>query len=260
MTLDEVFSVGVRFALIASRSSGFVVVSPFPSTYAPTQTRLALVLLLSWVVTAAMPTGLPVPEFGLGLIGPTFTELATGLALGFVFRLGLAASDLLGASIAQAMGLSFASVFDPTLAESRDPLSKIVSLAAMLLMLGSGAYRTVLAYVLESFRLLPPGAAPSPAVAMPLILAWMTRSVDAGIRLALPVIAITLALQITLALIARAAPSLQVFNVGIALTIASGFAILGMGWEPLLDGLHAHFTDVNQVLDGLITQLATAPP
>jgi flagellar biosynthesis protein FliR len=46
------------------------------------------------------------------------------------------------------------------------------------------------------------------------------------VHLALPVIVVTLGVQLALALVARAAPSLQIFNVGFGVLVAAGLCTL----------------------------------
>ena len=106
--------------------------------------------------------------------------------------------------------------------------SRVMTLFSMLLFLGLGAHRVALAYALESFRAVPIGHAVQIGAAAPSFVDFLSQAMDAGVRLSLPVMAVALAVQIALALVARASPSLQVFSVGMGVTVAAGLlAILG---------------------------------
>jgi flagellar biosynthetic protein FliR len=50
--------------------------------------------------------------------------------------------------------------------------------------------------------------------------------VGVGLQLALPLLAVLLMANIALAFVARAAPSMQIFNVGFAVLLATGAAVL----------------------------------
>ncbi|MBX3258171.1 MAG: flagellar biosynthetic protein FliR [Labilithrix sp.] len=215
------------FVLAATRVAGFVVASPFPGRNVPNQAKIGLVLMLAWIARAAQPA---TPDLGLdlALFGLVPGELGIGLVIGFTVRVTFSAAEVLGASFAQATGLTFGQVYDPTLGGEDSVPSRVVTLFSMLLFLGLGAHRVALAYALESFRALPLGHAVAIGAAAPSMVDFLGQAMDAGVRLAVPVMAIALAVQMALALVARASPSLQVFSVGMGVTVAAGLlAILG---------------------------------
>lgn len=219
---------GAAFVLAAARIAGFVVVSPFPGKNVPTKARVGLVLLLAWVAHAVMPPRSGGLGLDLALIGMVPAELGIGLVIGFTVRVTYSAAEILGASFAQAAGMTMGQVYDPSMGTDEPTASRVVTLIAMLLFLALGAHRTALGYTLESFRVLPVGtSALSGAAALPIV-DFVSQAMEAGVRLALPVMAIALAVQITLALVSRASPQLQIFSVGMGITVAAGLlAILG---------------------------------
>src|SRR5262249_45753505 len=99
---------------------------------------------------------------------------------------------------------------------------------AMLLFFAAGAHRVALGYVLASFTAIPLGQSIDVAAATPSLVGFVSDAMSAGVRLSLPVTAVALAVQVTLALVARASPSLQIFSIGMGISVAAGlFAILG---------------------------------
>lgn len=215
------------FVLAATRIAGFIVTSPFPGRNVPNRMKIALVVLLAWIARAAQPA---TPDLGLdlALLGVVPGELGIGVVIGFTVRVTFSAAEVLGASFAQATGLTFGQVYDPTLGTDDPVPSRIVTLFSMLLFLGLGAHRVALAYALESFRALPIGHAVQLGAAAPSFIDFVAQALDAGVRLSMPVMAVALAVQIALALISRASPSLQVFSIGMGVTVAAGLlAILG---------------------------------
>lgn len=215
------------FMLAAARVAGFVVTSPFPGRNVPTKVKIALVLLMAWVGRAAFPGA---PHFGLDLhlLGLVPSELGIGLLMGFTVRITFSAAEVLGTSVAQATGLTMGQVYDPALG-TEDPIpSRMVTLFAMLLFLTLGAHRVAIGYALESFRALPIGQGVSVGAGALSLFAYIEQAMDTGVRLALPVMAVALVVQVALALIARASPSLQVFSVGMGISVAAGLlAIIG---------------------------------
>ena len=237
MIAELVLGLGVAFAFVLSRMAAFVAVSPVPGSWVPARVRVGLALLLA---LSAMPV-VPASRVPLGpaLVAPLFGEVVVGVAVGLVFRIVLAAADLLGAQAAQAMGLTFAAVYDPTQASTVDPLTRLVTLLATVLALRVGAHRVVLGGLLASVQAVPVGAAPNAAAMGPELLDLLAGSVACGLGLALPVVAVCLAVQLAVALVSRAAPSLQIFSVGLAVTLGGGLVVLLAGAEDALAGLAA---------------------
>lgn len=222
---------GAAFMLAVARVAGFIVASPFPGRNVPTKIKIGLVLMLAFVARAAQPaTAIASNDLGLelALLSLVPGELGIGVVMGFTVRVTFAVAEILGASFAQATGLTFGQLFDPALGTEDAVPARIVTLFSMLLFLGIGAHRVAIAYALESFRALPIGYAVELGAAAPSLVDFVGQALDAGVRLSLPVMAVSLAVQLALAFIARASPSLQVFSIGMGVTVAAGLlAILG---------------------------------
>jgi flagellar biosynthetic protein FliR len=222
-----VLSEMAAYVLAVARVAGFVVTSPFPGRNVPNRAKIGLVLMLAWVARSIQPA-----KVGLGLdfalFGLVPGELGLGIVMGFTVRIAFSAAELLGLAFAQGTSLTLGSVFDPALGTDDPVPARLVTLFSMLLFFAVGAHRVALAYALESFRALPIAHATAIGAASPTIVDFVARATEAGVRLALPVVAVGLAVQIALALISRASPSLQIFSVGMGLSVAAGMlTILG---------------------------------
>jgi flagellar biosynthetic protein FliR len=237
----------IAYALVATRMAAFVVTSPFPGPAAPAQVKIGLVLLLA-LAAAPVVGASSVPPFDLRLVPAALAEITVGAAIGFVFRVGTSAADVLGASIAHAMGLSLASSYDPALGTTSDPMARLVTTAAMLAALAVGAHRIVIGAVVASLQAFPIGTAPDLGAVAPALLDWVARAVDCGVGLALPAITVSMAVQLALAMVARAAPSLQVFSVGLSLTLVSGLLVVLTGSGAMLAGIAALLEEAGLVL------------
>jgi flagellar biosynthetic protein FliR len=73
----------------------------------------------------------------------------------------------------------------------------------------------------------------------------------------MPVIAASVALQLVLALLARAAPTMQLFSVGFPVLLLAGLGILVTGLPAMTVGLAEHFGVLGPVLDRLLTTLSS---
>jgi flagellar biosynthetic protein FliR len=240
------------FALVSSRVLGFVVVSPFPGQNVSRTQRASLVVALSWIATSFAPGAGAPGSLDLTLAGRAVVELGCGLVVGMAFRLLFAAAEVLGTLLGQATGLSTPTVFNPSMDAPETVIARAISLASLLVALGAGVHRVAIGALLESFRALPVGTA---TLTDTPLLRLTDLGIDAfvvGVRLATPIVAVALLVQLALALVSRAAPSLQIFNVGLGMLFVTGIVSLMACLDDLLGGVSAHFASLGPFLDEVI--------
>lgn len=250
--LDLITPVLIALALCVSRYAGFVVVSPFPGATAPTTQKIALVVALAWFSISTVDTSRAPTALGLPLVLASLTELACGVVIGFAVRLVMLAADVLASSLAGAVGLSTPTLFDPNTEAQDTPLHRVVSLTATLLALGVGVHRIALAHLVHSMEALPPGGTPSLAAAAGPVVALFVGGFEVGVRLSLPVVGVGLVVQLALGIVARAAPALQIFNVGFGVTIIAGLATLFDSFERISAGLANAFAGTSERLSVVV--------
>jgi len=217
---NVIMAEAAALVLAIARLGGFILVSPFPGKAAPNQVKIGLILLLAWVVRAGQPY-VPTLHLDASLIGLVPCELGIGLLIGFTVRVTYSAAEILGSSFAQATGLTMGSVFDPAMGTDDPVPARVMTLLAMLLFLACGAHRVALSYLLESFHAVPIGMTADISRAAPTFVGFIQQAVEAGVRLSLPVMGVALVVQLALALISRASPSLQVFSIGAGISVAA---------------------------------------
>jgi flagellar biosynthesis protein FliR len=110
--------------------------------------------------------------------------------------------------------------------------------------------------LIESLRVLQVGTHIELARALPVFIEMSSSALLVGVRLALPVVAVSLVLQLTLAMIARAAPSLQIFSVGLALLVLTSLTILTEGIREISAGMLVEIATIGPHLDQLFSRLA----
>ena len=252
-----ILSNALFLGLVASRVSGFVVASPFPGADVPKSVRAGLVCLLTYVSAAAArpPTG--VLKIDAGLFMKAGTELAFGVSIALVLRLFLSAAEVAGELVSQGTGLSSASLLNPTLGVEETALSRVITFFALLLALSSGAHRVVLAYLITSFDAIPVGGDLHVSGATPLIAELAGQSIAVGLRLALPVVGVTLAVQLALAFVSRIAPSLQIFNIGFAILITTGLLTFGASLNDITAWLLEHLAGIAPAMERLLLSVSS---
>ena len=249
------------FLCVLSRISGLVVVAPGPWSVAPQRVRAAFVILLAFVATLSpLGHGSELSERPLTVVLAIVSDFAIGACMGMTVRLVVAVSEVAGEFIAPQLGIGVAQLFDPHQHTSETPVGAIFRHLALLIAVLVGLHRQVLGALLGSFSVIPPGELVDSGRAGGAILALTTQSVEAGIRIALPTVAVLFLVQIALAFIARAAPALQIFSVGFAVTLGVGLLVIV---TSLPDSARLMITEMSHIdgrLQSLVALLAEPPP
>jgi flagellar biosynthetic protein FliR len=249
----------VTMALEGTRIAGAIVVAPLTWTLAPLRARGALVVLLTLtahgqsmaphdVVTHTELTALAIPG-----------EFLVGIALGFVVRLVVASVEVAADVIGPQMGLGAAHLFNPETKAQETPIASLLRYFGILLAVLAGLHRVLVGGLLASFRTLPPGAVTDPSRATSALLAIATESLVAGVRMAIPFIAVLLLTQVALAFVSRAAPAMQVFSIGFAVTLAVGMLVLGLSLPDFARGVEVEASHAEARIESVMVALGGGP-
>lgn len=220
--------------------AAFIAAPIFGAQAVPVQIRLILSLAIGIAalnsVTIVLPPAGIVSFSGIGLVGG---EVVAGLALGFSLQIAYAAAFVGGEVIANAMGLGFASMVDPMSNASTPVVGQFLSILATFLMLSMDGHLMLIQFVIDSYRALPPGGGLMPNSGIH-DLVWFGGSMfGAGVTIALPVAFALILVQIVMAMLARSAPSLNLFSVGLPATLIAGLVLLAMAAPVIADSIAA---------------------
>lgn len=182
---------------------------------------LGVALVLAPVAGAPARAPLVLPEGLFVLAG----EIAVGVAIGFAMRIVFAAVELAGDLIGLQMGLGFAGFVDPGTSAQSPLVGSFLGLLAALVFLALDGHLMVIAAAAASFETVPVGAGLR-GVDAAAVLHWAAQIFALGVQLALPVLVAMLVANLTLGVLARTAPQLNLLAVGFPLTLVLGFALL----------------------------------
>ncbi len=191
---------------------------------APVRILLSLVLgffVASWVPVAAAPAML-----SLAAVLAVLHEVAIGVALGFVLQLAFAIPLIAAEQISGTMGLAIATSIDPASGAQSGALGTFFGLVLSLLFYAIGAHLLWFELLIESYRLLPAGQFAFGAWRAESVVMFMGYGLATAAAIALPVVLVLLLVQVVTGLIARSAPSLNLFALGLPAGVLAGIAAL----------------------------------
>jgi len=186
--------------------------------------RVLLALALTWMIFPLYSWPRLDPLSAVGLL-EVFNQIAIGLLMGLSLQIITAAILLAGQSVSNAMGLSIANMMDPNLGNV-PVIAQFLLILSTLIFLGLGGHAMMLGMVVDSFASLPIGQQLLTEKSWVHFLTWSSMIFLGAVLLALPVMVTLLFINIGLGVATRAAPSLNIFQVGLPAMIIAGFGVL----------------------------------
>ena len=239
-----------------ARILGFLGAAPvFGNNAVPRRIKLVVGLAVTMgvmpVVTATPPEAI---DSWAGIL-ILFQQTLIGIAMGLVLRVVFAALDLMGEIISLQMGLSFATFFDPLAGGQTAVVGEFLTLIATLVFLSLNGHLLMIDALARSFEWLPVSTT-LPHKSGWLVLARFGASIFAsGLLMALPVVTALLITNISLGVLTRAAPQLNLFAVGFPITLTAGFIgvlLMLTNFAPVLQSLFDRgFDDIGRMLEAL---------
>ena len=154
-SLREVFI----FALVLGRVAGIFAAMPsFGGQTVPMNIKVLTALMITLVcfpVLKITPPPMPADVFSLGLLA--LSEVAVGLTLALVAQMVFSAVEFGGQIIGMQMGLTIASIIDPSRGGQVQLMSVLQSLLATLLFLALDVHHVFIRAIIESFSIIPIG-------------------------------------------------------------------------------------------------------
>jgi len=231
------------FLLVLARMSGLAVFVPWPGArQTPLLAKAFFALLLAMTLAPVWPT-VPVRPTGGGgdatLVVWLALEVALGVTIGLVLTLVNDCFAIAGQLLGLQAGFSYASSVDPSSQADTTVIPVLTQLLTSLLFFALGLDRHVIGLLAESLRSCPPGAC-VPVESLAAVTKLAGVALSAGVRLALPLIALMVTTDLSLALLGRFCPQFQLLSAAFPLKIALSVFFLALmmpGMIPAYEGL-----------------------
>ena len=231
-----------RWLFIMTRIGAALFAAPFfGATSVPPQARVIMtgavgILVCNWTGVQA-----PAALFSLAGVLAVAGEVLIGLSLGFVLQLSFAAPTIAAEVIGAGMGMSIASAADPQTGAHSPALGQYYGVVLTLVFLGLGGHLLFLDLVIKSYSSFPPGHTWLGPEKLAMIAGFGTQMFITAVAIAFPVTLILLLVQVGAGVVSRAAPSLNLFSLGLPAGVLAGLAALIIS-APLTGDMMADLT------------------
>ncbi len=215
------------FLLVLVRIASFVYTAPFFNmSNTPQRTKLGLAFFMSIIVFTLIPDRTLVYTGILDYAVLVIKESIIGLLIGFVSNVCIQTITFAGHIIDTSIGLSMATMYDPTLHDQVSISGTFYYYTVFLLLIVSGMYQFLISAIVDSYTIIPLNGLVINSALYDSFLKVISNYFIIGFRIALPVFAALMLLNVILGIFTKVASQLNMFAVGIQLKLLLGFAIM----------------------------------
>lgn len=223
-----------RWLFVMTRVGAALLAAPFfGAAHVPVQARVIVAGAISILVCGWTTVAAPAALFTLPGMLAAMGEVLIGLSLGFVLQVAFAAPTIAAEVIGAGMGMSIATAADPNTGAHSPALGQYFGVVLTLTFLALGGHLLFVRLLLESYATFPPGHTWLGAERFSAIATYGGTMLLTALAIALPVTLVLLLVQMAAGLLSRAAPSLNLFSLGLPAGILAGLGALIVS-APLL--------------------------
>ncbi|MEQ8735048.1 MAG: flagellar biosynthetic protein FliR [Rhodospirillaceae bacterium] len=216
---------GVVFLLMPGISAGYI----------PVRIRLILALLVTLLTLPLVQQYLPEqPESSGLLVKLIFLEMMVGAFIGAIIQTVMAALDLAGLKISQAVGLMNAFVDDPVSDTQSAIIIGFLNMIVVILIFSTGLHALMIMAIVDSYTLMMPNDPLMTGDMLNMLASALTEAFHVGTRLASPFLVYSLVFQVTMGIMSRLSPQMNVFFVALPIQLLLGFALLTIALPAIM--------------------------
>ena len=216
----------------------FSVAPVFSMRSIPMRAKIGLAFLVALCAQGVLGEQPVISLNGREALGAVAQQVAVGMAIGFAVRLVFTAVEMAGEVIGLQMGLNFASFFDPASNAQVSAVARFFGYISMLLFVVINGHLLILMAVVKSFDRFPVDGNFLQALGQMRIYELGGALFSSALWIALPMIGLLLFVNLTLGIISRVAPQMNIYAVGFPVTLTVGLlgitATLPMLEQPMM--------------------------
>lgn len=215
------------YILVLVRIASFVAVAPFFGLSAvPTRVKAGFSAVLAIVIAQVSPVEVAYSgmiEYSVIVV----REAITGLIIGLMANISTYIIGFAGRMIDMEIGLSMAQEYNPMTRTQESITGNLYFYSIMLLLLTTDMYHYIIRAIADTFTLVPVNTQVfNWEYLAGNLVTFISDMLLIGFRIMLPVFVCTMVLNCILGIMAKVAPQMNMFAVGIQIKIFSGYAIL----------------------------------
>lgn len=248
MRLDLSFlpALGAVFMLVFARVGAMVMLMPsLGESNIPTRIKLSIALMLTLIIVPLHRSAYQIDTSSLTpLLVLMVQEIVVGIVLGATARVTLSALQVAGSVIAQQLGLGFVTAVDPTQGQQGLLIGNFLTILGVALLFATDAHHLVIQALSDSYKIFAPGELLNGGDIAALATKAFAAAFKIGLQLSAPFLVFGLVFNFGLGVLARLMPQMQVYFVGVPLSIMIGFIVLAAVLTTMMGTFLGYFGGV----------------
>ncbi len=215
------------FLLILVRISGFMVSAPiFSLRNVPMRVKTILAIAIAIVVFHVIPYEEIIYSTTVEYALVVITEMLAGLIMGFMANVAYYILSFAGQIIDQEIGFSMVNQFDPITSTQVTVTGNFYTYAVMVMVMITDMHQYLIRAITDSFLVIPVGGVVFDFNLYEVMMRFVVDYFVIGFRIVLPIFASLLVVNTILAILARVAPQMNMFVIGLQLKVFVGLVVL----------------------------------
>lgn len=235
LELQTLLEICAQFLFASLRIGSFLLASPlFGARFVSLPVRISISFTLVLMVVSLNPS-LPNIDFITSFAGvvAAFTEIAIGLSAGLILTIIFGAASLAGEKIASSSGLSMATAVDPTSGAASPVMAQILTLFLLVIFMSFDGHLTAVRAIIESYSYIPVGHTLNKETIAAAGISAGGMMFSSAAVIMLPFIIVLLLINVSIGVITRSAPTLNIFSFAFPVTMMAVFFLVYLSVSTL---------------------------
>lgn len=242
--------------LIFVRITGYLFTAPFFSLRnVPIRVKTGLSVFLTAILFYSVPYAKPEYAGVIGLAVLIIKEALAGAIMGLFANIAYQILAFAGQIIDMEIGFSMVSEIDPVTSIQTTITANFYGYLVLLVMFITNLHHYFLKAIIDSFQIIEIGKANFNPNLYQLMVDFITDYFIIGFRIVLPIFAAILVVNAILAILAKIAPQMNMFVIGMQLKIFVGLIVLAMIMELIPGVADFIFNKMREMLQNSIQML-----
>ena len=245
------------YLLVFCRMAGIVLFNPLLSRRnIPTQFSMALCMGLSLLMTPKLIATMGPMDQTISLIWAVGAELLVGFVWGLIFQVFYYLLFMAGDAIDLGLGLSMAKVFDRNTNIQMSLSGNLFNVMFVLFLFTTNSHIVLIRLVAASYDIIGIGGAVMGPKLSAFMIELFINTVNLAIRLTMPFLAATFTVEVTMGILMKLVPQINIFSIHFQAKVIMGLILLFVFTVPVANFMdnyiQAMFQQMQNVLGTMI--------
>ncbi|WP_206869039.1 fused FliR family export protein/FlhB family type III secretion system protein [Clostridium zeae] len=253
--IDTAYFLAIFFIFLRLLTFFTIIPNFFPSG-TPATFKISLNLILSMILVGTIDiSAIQNIQSNYTIIIYALNEVMTGITLGFVTSIIFYVVEMAGSLMDQQIGLSMISMFDPNTKSNSSLLSRVLYWVAILIFFIVDGHHMLIKELSSSYKIVGIGKSIIFQNSIMSILNSFTQYFIIGLKIAIPIVLIIIITDLTMGLISRTVPQLNIMILGMPIKMLVGIASFMIALPMIIKAIVAAFSYLPDVYQNIYKAL-----